>query len=404
MGRFNIRTQVTEILGQLVPRILAMAHVEPRLSKFIQRIPWLADLPANHPRITKVVIYWLVAAPMAFVLMLIQGAQTMAAALLHGGFLQVLQALAWLVVYSVTLGGAFVPIWLLQHIDELLGPLSGLLVFGLVLFGAWQVLFLWLDLPTAAIRGHGTRHARAQGRLSDAEILKKLGLGASTKIGDIDVVTGVIPLGYVADKPIGIPWTADAGHMAVVGPTRSGKGLHLTDTLIRWPGPVVCIDPKGEQWQRTAGFRQQAHGPVFPIPPQGLDLAELYDLNQDLDVRELHETLLRPWQDGNDRIFADKALPLFTAAVKYGKATGEHPLAVLGRWAQDSPVNASSVAACGTSSRTVELQSFAGCHSCLARLRRWSRRLPKPQRFRHPASRRKRERSGELSRDERCSA
>jgi type IV secretory pathway TraG/TraD family ATPase VirD4 len=71
----------------------------------------------------------------------------------------------------------------------------------------------------------------------------------------------------ILGRPIGIPWTADAGHIAVVGPTRSGKGLHLTDTLIRWPGPVVCIDPKGEQWQRTASFRQRAYGPVFRIPP-----------------------------------------------------------------------------------------------------------------------------------------
>lgn len=126
----------------------------------------------------------------------------------------------------------------------------------------------------------------------------------------------------------------------MVGPTRSGKGLHLTDTLIRWPGPVVCVDPKGEQWERTAGFRQQAYGPVFRIPPQGLDLANFFDFTHDLDVRELHETLLRPWQDGKDRIFADKALPLFTAAAKYGDPVGEHPLAVLARLAQDSPVNA----------------------------------------------------------------
>ncbi|MGI9148520.1 MAG: type IV secretory system conjugative DNA transfer family protein [Chloroflexota bacterium] len=229
------------------------------------------------------------------------------------------------------LGGIYAPIWLLQHVVELLGPLGGLLVSGLILVGAWKRLFLWLDLPTMEIRQDAKRHARAQGRLSDAEILKKFALGAPTKIGAIEVAAGVIPLGHLSDKPIGIPWTADAGHMAVVGPTRSGKGLHLTDTLIRWPGPVVCNDPKGEQWQRTAGFRQQAYGPVFRIPPQGLDLADLYDLNQDLDVRELHETLLRPWQDGNDRIFADKALPLLTVAVKYGNATGEHPLAVLGR-------------------------------------------------------------------------
>jgi hypothetical protein len=97
----------------------------------------------------------------------------------------------------------------------------------------------------------------------------------------------LIPLGDISSKPIGLPWTADAGHLAVVGPTRSGKGLHLTDTLIRWPGPVVCVDPKGEQWQRTAGFRQQAYGPVYRIPPQALDLGELYDLQQDLDAREL---------------------------------------------------------------------------------------------------------------------
>jgi Type IV secretory system Conjugative DNA transfer len=125
------------------------------------------------------------------------------------------------------------------------------------------------------IRQDAKRHARAQGRLSDGDILKKFGLGASTKIGSIEVATGVIPLGYISDRPIGIPWTADAGHMAVVGPTRSGKGLQLTDTLLRWPGPVACIDPKGEQWRRTAGFRQHAYGPVFRIPPQGLDLAEL---------------------------------------------------------------------------------------------------------------------------------
>jgi len=173
---------------------------------------------------------------MAYMVMLIQAAPTMAAALLQGGFLQVLQALAWLALDSLALGGAFLPIWLLQHVVELLGPLGGLLVFGLILVGAWKLLFFWLELPTMEIHEGAKRHARAQGRLTDAEILKKFGLGASTKIGDIDVATGVIPLGYLSGRPIGIPWTADAGHMAVVGPTRSGKGLHLADTLIRWPG------------------------------------------------------------------------------------------------------------------------------------------------------------------------
>jgi hypothetical protein len=34
------------------------------------------------------------------------------------------------------------PIWLLQHIVELLGPLGGLLVFGVILVGAWKLLFI----------------------------------------------------------------------------------------------------------------------------------------------------------------------------------------------------------------------------------------------------------------------
>jgi hypothetical protein len=70
-----------------------------------------------------------------------RNAPPMVAALLQGGFLQVLQALTWLAVYSVALGGLYLPIWLLQRIAELLGPLSGLLVLGLILFGAWKLLF-----------------------------------------------------------------------------------------------------------------------------------------------------------------------------------------------------------------------------------------------------------------------
>lgn len=330
----------TNQLIEIVMRVLALRHRRPQRPGFLQRIPWIASLPDNHPRIAAMVLYWFAATALSAVVVFIQAVPTLVTAILQGAFLQVLEALGWLLVYSVAFGPVFAPVWLLQLILGLLGPLGGLALVALMFVAGWKIFGWWVHLPTRAVHNQAARHARAQGRVSDTEIVKTFGLPAPTKIGDIEVTTGAIPLGYVLDKPIGIPWAADAGHMAVVGPTRSGKGLHLTDTLIRWPGPVVCIDPKGEQWQRTAAFRQQAYGPVFRIPPQGLDLGELYNLDHDLDVRELHEMLLRPWQDGNDRIFADKALSLFTAAVKYGHATGEHPLAVLGRWAQDSPVHA----------------------------------------------------------------
>lgn len=182
------------------------------------------------------------------------------------------------------------------------------------------------------------QHERRQGRVEDREIARALRLPPAPQTGGLAIAPG-LPLGYLArDRPLGLPWRSDAGHVAVIGPTRSGKSFHLTDTLLRWPGPAVCIDPKGEQWERTAGFRSRHYGPVYRLPPQGLDLAQLYPLDGDLALRELHEVLLRPWRDGAQRIFADKALPILEAAVAYGRARGEHPLRVAARWARMSPV------------------------------------------------------------------
>ena len=333
-----------EFLGGLAGRVRPMVPDLPRLNnpmdRLLGRMPWLAHFYRRHPRLTAIAVYWLATIPVTFVIGLSQAIGPLTSAIALGFWLEALQAVFGLLLYSALWGPVYAPAYLVLLVFLLLGPVAGLIVAGLLLLSAYKVWRWWGDMPARGVMSQAGQHARNQGRLSDREILKRLAIDAPTKVGSIEVATGAIPLGYVAGRPIGVAWTADAGHVAVVGPTRSGKGLHLTDTLVRWPGPVVCIDPKGEQWQRTAGFRQQAYGPVFRIPPQGLDLGQLYDLGQDLDVRELHETLLRPWQDGKDRIFADKALPLFTAAVRYGKTTGEHPLAVLARWAQDSPVTA----------------------------------------------------------------
>ena len=92
---------------------------------------------------------------------------------------------------------------------------------------------------------------------------------------------------------------------------------------------------------RTNRPEISGHQSQFHLADAGIrPLANFFDFCHDLVVRELHETLLRPWQDGKDRIFADEALPLFTAAAKYGESVGEHPLAVLARRTQDSLVNA----------------------------------------------------------------
>src|SRR4029453_13688864 len=109
-------------------------------------------------------------------------------------------------------------------------------------------------------------------------------------------------------------------------------GLHLTQTLLTWPGAAVVVDPKGEQWQRTASWRGAHIGAVYCLPPAGIDLLNYFSLDDSLDIQELHQHLIRPWQD-KDPVFAEKCLALFTAAAQVGAATDTHALRVLGGWA-----------------------------------------------------------------------
>jgi type IV secretory pathway TraG/TraD family ATPase VirD4 len=175
-----------------------------------------------------------------------------------------------------------------------------------------------------ALRKPAAAHARQQGRASAEELARLLPM---PKDGH------GVPLGYTGGKrpkAAGLPWAADKGHVGVFGPTRSGKGFHATDALLRWPGPAIVADPKGEQWRRTAGLRAARYGPVHRIPPGGVDLAALFDLGDPLARRELYDCLLQPWRD-RDPFWLEKTYPLFEAAHLTGRAIGAHPLQLLAR-------------------------------------------------------------------------
>jgi TraM recognition site of TraD and TraG/Type IV secretory system Conjugative DNA transfer len=176
-----------------------------------------------------------------------------------------------------------------------------------------------------ALRQPAEAHARQQGRVTADELARLLPM---PKDGH------GVPLGYTGGKKpraAGLPWDADKGHVGVFGPTRSGKGFHATDALVRWPGPAIVADPKSEQWRRTAGLRAARYGPVYRIPPGGVDLAALFDLGDPLARRELYDCLLQPWRD-RDPFWLEKTYPLFEAAHLTGRATGAHPLQLLARW------------------------------------------------------------------------
>ncbi len=64
-----------------------------------------------------------------------------------------------------------------------------------------------------------------------------------------------------------------AEHVLLYAPTRSGKGVGVViPNLLAWPGSVVVLDVKRENWAATAGFRA-AHGQTVhlfdPLDPEG---------------------------------------------------------------------------------------------------------------------------------------
>lgn len=185
--------------------------------------------------------------------------------------------------------------------------------------------------PLFGVRKMLQNAAHAQGRIETKDIKEKLAL----KRG--------IPLLHIgAGKEqtlVGLDYERSEGHVIVVAPTRAGKGLHLTDTLRYYPGPALIVDPKGEQFARTAALRRQT-GPVYRIPGHQIHLSAYYHHLRDRDdVIELHYHLLRPWAS-QEPIFAEKALSLFTAVGQYAQAKRLNPVRLLLDLAESNPVEA----------------------------------------------------------------
>lgn len=65
------------------------------------------------------------------------------------------------------------------------------------------------------------------------------------------------------------------GHLLTVAPTGSGKGVScIIPTLLRFPGPVIVIDPKGENYAVTADRRRALGQEVILLDPMGITGSE----------------------------------------------------------------------------------------------------------------------------------
>ena len=76
---------------------------------------------------------------------------------------------------------------------------------------------------------------------------------------------------YCTEAKTGRPLRyAGPAHLLSIAPTRTGKGVGtIIPNLLDYPGPVVCIDPKGENARITARHRAK-FGPVHVLDPFGV--------------------------------------------------------------------------------------------------------------------------------------
>ncbi|MGB1249630.1 MAG: type IV secretory system conjugative DNA transfer family protein, partial [Candidatus Promineifilaceae bacterium] len=179
-----------------------------------------------------------------------------------------------------------------------------------------------------------------------AQFTESQGRGSVSLITQQLPVESGIPFAHIKDDQqkavrVGLSYLSGEGHVLVTAPTRSGKGLHLTETLLSWRGAAVIIDPKGEQFERTAAFRSQ-FGPVYRLPGHRIPLADYFGRLLDRDATaELHQHWMQPWKS-RETIFAEKALSLFMAAGMFAQAKQLNPLRVLLDLAESDPVAALS--------------------------------------------------------------
>lgn len=208
------------------------------------------------------------------------------------------------------------------------------LPLALVVPGAIGLFLYILSQPPNPLYGVQKmleKASRSQGRVADGDLKEKLVIKQGVPLTQIDEGKGKLLLG--------LDYQRSEGHVMVVAPTRAGKGLHLTDTLRHYPGPALILDPKGEQFQRTAALRRQL-GPIYRIPGHQVHLSAYYRHLRDRDETiELHTHLLRPWAS-SEPIFAEKALSLFTAVGLYAQARQLNPIRLLLDLAESNPVEA----------------------------------------------------------------
>lgn len=98
----------------------------------------------------------------------------------------------------------------------------------------------------------------------DARFAKRQEIARAGLLGDEGVVLGELGRRYII-------MPGQQG-VALAAPPRSGKGVGVViPNLLNWPGSVVCVDVKRENWATTAGFRSAMGQDCYLFDPLAED-------------------------------------------------------------------------------------------------------------------------------------
>lgn len=138
------------------------------------------------------------------------------------------------------------------------------------------------------------------------------------------------PIGFSYGDPLKNPATGSIdpillegeGHLMTIAPTGAGKGTGcIIPALLRYPGPVIVIDPKGENVAITARRRREMGQRVVVIDPMGitdqpgdalnpLDLIDIELASAVDEVAVLARALCTPTEDDRNRWWSSRGAHL----------------------------------------------------------------------------------------------
>ena len=145
-------------------------------------------------------------------------------------------------------------------------------------------------------------------------------------------------LGRCSDRWIQVTPTEqrrELGHLLVVGPPRSGKGLLATTQLLAWSHSAIVSDPRGELYRATAGWRARI-GRVVVLDPstgQGGRYDPLQGRTDTMSLRAIAALILQDPADerSGGTVYTQRATEVLVVLFRAAQREGVPGLVYVGR-------------------------------------------------------------------------